>query len=79
MQSWRRFPASREPHLSTQVRFTIMSISAIVHAGSVKKRHPEPYFESRNLKLILSGGFIGGATTREAVMLMVDESLKQAA
>ena len=37
MQSWRRFPASREPHLSTQVLFTIMSIlSAIVHAGSVE-------------------------------------------
>ena len=27
----------------------------------------------------LSGGFIGGANTREAVMLMVEESLKQAA
>ena len=42
-----------------------------------EKGHPEPHFE--NLKLILSGGFIGGATTREAVMLMVEESLKQAA
>ena len=58
MPSWRRFPASREPHLSTQV---------------LKKMKPT------NLISTNSGGFIGGANSREGVMLMVEESLKQAA
>ena len=39
----------------------------------------EPRFDSRNFKSVLSGGFIGGANSREGVMLMVEESLKQVA
>ena len=58
MPSWRRFPASREPHLFIQV---------------LKKMNPT------KLISIYLGGFIGGANSREGVMLMVEESLKQAA